>query len=66
MRNFVAASNSGVTHLEDLGLEELSLHSVSTGRESSLAPSIIEDIQSANKRLVGLEECYRKVCKVSF
>ncbi|XP_071796390.1 uncharacterized protein [Asterias amurensis] len=63
VRNFVAATNSGVTHLEDLGLEELSLRSLSTGRESSLAPSIIEDIQNANKKLVGLEECYRKVCK---
>ncbi|XP_038046354.1 uncharacterized protein LOC119720636 isoform X2 [Patiria miniata] len=62
-RNFVAAANSGVTHLEDLGLEELSLRSVSTGRESSIPPSIIEDIQNTNKRMVGLQECYSKICK---
>ncbi|XP_022107769.1 uncharacterized protein LOC110988504 isoform X2 [Acanthaster planci] len=62
-RNFVAAANSGVTHLEDLGLEELSLRSVSTGRESSIPPSIVEDIQNTNRRMVGLEECYSKICK---
>jgi hypothetical protein len=59
----VAAANSGVTHLEDLGLEELSLNSLSTGRESSIPPSLIEDIQGGNKKMAGLEECYSKICK---
>lgn len=56
-RNFVAASNNGVTHLEDLRSESISSFSIQSATES-----IYDDVSSIG----GLEEVYKKIIKVIY
>ncbi|PIK61522.1 hypothetical protein BSL78_01535 [Apostichopus japonicus] len=53
-RNFVAASNNGVTHLEDLRSESMNSFSVQSTTET-----VYDDMSS----IAGLEEVYKKIIK---
>ncbi|XP_071832456.1 uncharacterized protein [Apostichopus japonicus] len=53
-RNFVAASNNGVTHLEDLRSESMNSFSVQSTTET-----VYDDMSS----IAGLEEVYKKILK---
>ncbi|XP_071479133.1 uncharacterized protein [Diadema antillarum] len=65
-RNYVPASNDGVTHFEDL-------RSLSSGasdqpvQEVQVIESMLDSIDLASKEsdrsLVGLVECYKRICK---
>ncbi|XP_072031860.1 uncharacterized protein [Amphiura filiformis] len=70
-RNFVPVANSGVKRLEDLRSETASITTISQGSVKNgherdnipHHPSPVLDKTNNNKNLIGLEDCYKKICK---
>ena len=68
-RNFTAATNSGVTHLEYLKCEDGGAPYVPAAFQETLDDTIAQQVHRLStqqeEELGGLVDCYRKVCKVN-